>query len=204
MSHSNKTVSVAITGASGSQYGLRLVEALIAAGRQVYLMLSRAGRIVIPLETGLELPGELPAIADLLARRFGAAAGQLRLFDDEEWTSPAASGSNAPGAMVVVPCSMGTLSAISSGASNNLIERAADVMIKERRQLLLVVRETPYSPIHLENMLRLSRLGVVVMPASPGFYNRPQGVDDLVDFMVARILDHLGVDHQLGMRWGAS
>ena len=180
------------------------MEALIAAGRQVYLMLSRAGRIVIPLETGLELPGELPAIADLLARRFGAAAGQLRLFDDEEWTSPAASGSNAPGAMVVVPCSMGTLSAISSGASNNLIERAADVMIKERRQLLLVVRETPYSSIHLENMLRLSRLGVVVMPASPGFYNRPQGVDDLVDFMVARILDHLGVDHQLGMRWGAS
>jgi 4-hydroxy-3-polyprenylbenzoate decarboxylase len=204
MSHSNDAVSVAITGASGSQYGLRLVEALIAAGRQVYLMLSRAGRIVIPLETGLELPGELPAIADLLARRFGAAAGQLRLFDDEEWTSPAASGSNAPGAMVVVPCSMGTLSAISSGASNILIERAADVMIKERRQLLLVVRETPYSPIHLENMLRLSRLGVVVMPASPGFYNRPQGVDDLVDFMVARILDHLGVDHQLGMRWGAS
>ncbi len=204
MSHSNDAVSVAITGASGSQYGLRLVETLIAAGRQVYLMLSRAGRIVIPLETGLELPDGLPAIADLLARRFGAESGQLRLFDDEEWTSPAASGSNAPGAMVVVPCSMGTLSAISSGASNNLIERAADVMIKERRQLLLVVRETPYSPIHLENMLRLSRLGVVVMPASPGFYNRPRGVDDLVDFMVARILDHLGVDHQLGMRWGAS
>lgn len=204
MSHLNSAVSVAITGASGSIYGLRTVEALIAAGREVYLMVSRAGRIVIPLETGLPLPEGTQDIAEFLSERFGASEGQLRVFGDEEWTAPAASGSNAPQAMVIVPCSMGTLSAIASGASDNLTERAADVMLKERRSLLLVVRETPYSSIHLENMLKLSRLGAVVMPASPGFYNRPQGVGELVDFMVARILDHLRVEHQLGSRWGAS
>lgn len=204
MSHQNRAVSVAITGASGSLYGLRTVEALIAAGRDVYLMVSGAGRVVIPLETGLKLPDDSAQAADFLSGRFGAKEGQLRLFGDEEWTAPVASGSNAPASMVIAPCSMGTLSAVATGASNNLIERASDVMLKERRQLLLVVRETPYSSIHLENMLKLSRLGAVIMPASPGFYNHPRDVGELADFMVARILDHLGVDHQLGSRWGAS
>ena len=202
MSHQNRAISVAITGASGSLYGLRTVEALIASGHDVYLMVSRAGQVVIPLETGLQLPAPIPEAAAFLSDRFDAKQGQLRLFGEEEWTAPVASGSNAPESMVIVPCSMGTLSALASGASDNLIERSADVMIKERRRLLLIARETPYSSIHLENMLKLSRLGAVIMPASPGFYNRPRGVDDLVEFMVARILDHLGVDHRLGTRWG--
>jgi 4-hydroxy-3-polyprenylbenzoate decarboxylase len=195
-------ISVAITGASGSAYGLRLVESLIAAERQVYLMISEAGEMVLPLESGLQLPSDTSEAEGYLCDHFNAGGGQLRLFGREEWTAPVASGSNAPQAMVVCPCTAGTLSAIAVGASNNLLERAADVMLKEQRKLILVVRETPLSAIHLENMLKLARLGVVVMPASPGFYNRPQQVEQLVDFMVARVLDHLGIEHQLMERWG--
>lgn len=196
------SIALAITGASGSCYGLRLLECLIGAGRQVSLMISRAAQVVIPLETDFTLPSR-PADAEAqLKQRFGAAEGQLRVFGREQWMAPVASGSSAPEAMVVCPCSTGTLSAIAAGASNNLIERAADVALKERRKLLLVVRETPFSCIHLENMLRLSRLGVVIMPASPGFYHRPQRVEDLVDFVVARVLDHLEIEHQLTRRWG--
>ena len=138
----------------------------------------------------------------LLAVSNCASAGQIRVYDKEDWMAPAASGSGAPTAMVVVPCSTGTLSAIASGACNNLIERAADVAIKERRQLILVPREAPFSSIHLENMLKLARLGVTIMPAAPGFYHEPKSIEDLVDFMVARILDHLGVEHELTSRWG--
>ncbi len=195
-------ISVAITGASGSLYGLRLVESLIAAKRQVYLMISKAGETVLPLETDLRLPSDPAAAEGYLRDYFNAADGQLRLFGREEWTAPVASGSNPPEAMVVCPCTAGTLSAIAIGASNNLLERAADVMLKEQRKLILVVRETPLSAIHLENMLKLARLGVVIMPASPGFYNRPRQVEQLVDFMVARVLDHLGIEHQLMARWG--
>ena len=196
-------VSLAITGASGSRYGLRLLECLIGAGRQVYLMISKAGQVVIPIETDLNVPSQASEAERYLSERFGAAEGQLRVFGREQWTAPVASGSNAPQAMVICPCSTGTLSAIATGASNNLIERAADVMLKEQRKLILMVRETPFSVIHLENMLKLAQLGVVVMPASPGFYNRPQTVDDLVDFMVARVLDHLGIETDLARRWGA-
>lgn len=197
-------VSLAITGASGSAYGLRLLESLIAAQRQVYLMVSKAAQVVIPLETDLRLPSQPKEMETLLSAHFGAAPGQLRVFGREQWTAPVASGSNAPAAMVVCPCTTGTLSAIATGASNNLIERAADVMLKEQRKLILMVRETPFSAIHLENMLTLARLGVVIMPASPGFYNRPQSVDDLIDFMVARVLDHLGIDSDLSQRWGVN
>ncbi len=198
----NKPIALAITGASGSAYGLRLLEVLLQKGRRVYLMISKAGEMVIPMETGLELPAETDQAEAMLAKRYQAAEGQLRLFGREEWTAPVASGSNPPAAMVVCPCTAGTLSAIACGASNNLIERAADVMLKERRRLILVVRETPLSAIHLENMLKLARLGVVTMPASPGFYNRPQGVDEIVDFMVGRVLDHLDIEHDLVKRWG--
>ncbi|MET0046557.1 MAG: flavin prenyltransferase UbiX [Sedimenticola sp.] len=204
MSDQKQPVALAITGASGSAYGLRLLESLLAAGRRVYLMVSDAGRIVIPTETGIELPGEPDEIGAFLSQRYGAAEGQLQVFGRDQWTAPVASGSNAPRAMVVCPCSTGTLSAIASGASNNLIERAADVALKEQRKLILVVRETPLSAIHLENMLKLARLGVVIMPASPGFYNRPSSLDELVDFMVARVLDHLGVESGLAPRWGES
>jgi 4-hydroxy-3-polyprenylbenzoate decarboxylase len=197
-----KPISLALTGASGSIYGLRLLECMIEAGRPVYLMISRAARVVASLESDLTLPARSADAERVLSVRYGAAEGQLRVFGQEQWAAPVASGSSAPEAMVVCPCSTGTLSAIAAGASDNLIERAADVMLKEQQKLILVVRETPLSVIHLENMLKLARLGVVVMPASPGFYQQPLQLEQLVDFMVARILDHLGIEHRLAERWG--
>ncbi len=204
MTDTDSPISLAITGASGSAYGLRLLDCLIRAERQVYLMVSKAAQVVIPLETDLTLPSQPREMEVLLSERYGAAPGQLHVFGREQWTAPVASGSNAPAGMVVCPCTTGTLAAIATGASNNLIERAADVMLKEQHKLILMVRETPFSAIHLENMLKLARLSVVVMPASPGFYNRPQAVEDLVDFMVARVLDHLGIESDLARRWGKS
>ena len=200
----DEVITLAITGASGSAYALRLLQSLMRAERKVYLMISDAGRIVMQTETGLTLPQELAECEQLLGERYAAAEGQLRLFALNDWFSPAASGSNAPDRMIICPCSGGTLSAIAMGSSDNLIERAADVMLKERKQLILVVRETPFSTIHLENMLKLSRMGVVIMPASPGFYHQPAGIEDLVDFMVARMLDHLEVQLELSPRWGQS
>lgn len=197
-------VTVAITGASGVQYGLRLVQCLIEARVQVLLLISRAAQVVIATETDLELPGTPEQQAEYLGRLFGAEADQLRVFGREQWMAPVASGSGAPASMVVCPCSTGSLSAIACGASNNLIERAADVVLKERRQLILVPREAPYSEIHLEHMLKLTRMGAVVIPASPGFYQRPQSVEAMVDFIVARILSQLGFEQTLLPRWGDS
>ncbi len=197
-----KPITLAITGASGSAYGLRLLQTLLEAKRRVYLLLSRPGQMVIKMETGLDLPNTPTDIQTYLSRHFRAGEGQLRVFGREQWTAPVASGSNPPEAMVVCPCTTSTLSSIACGASNNLLERAADVMLKEQRKLILVVRETPFSAIHLENMLKLARLGVVVMPACPGFYNQPQTIDEIVDFMVARILDQLVIEHRLTPRWG--
>jgi 4-hydroxy-3-polyprenylbenzoate decarboxylase len=202
MNNAPTAIAVGMTGASGAQYGLRLVECLIEAGRPVHLMLSKPAQLVIGMETDLALPGRPVEIARLLADRLGAEPDQLRVFGPEEWTAPVASGSGAPGAMVVCPCSMATLSSIASGASRSLLERAADVAIKEARKLILVPRETPFSAIHLENMLKLARLGVVILPANPGFYHRPRKIEELVDFVVARVLDHLGIEHTLAPRWG--
>lgn len=197
-------VTLAITGASGAQYGLRLLEVLLAGGHQVYLMVSKAAHVVIATETNLKLPGQAAQLEDFLISHYQAAEGQLKVFGKEDWMSPPASGSGAPSSMVVCPCSTGTLSAIACGASNNLIERAADVALKERRKLILVPREAPYSSIHLENMLKLSQMGAVILPASPGFYHRPQTVNDMVDFLVARILNQLGIEQELLPRWGQS
>lgn len=197
-------VTVAITGASGVQYGLRLVQCLIEAEVQVLLMVSRAAQVVVATETDLKLPGQPDAQEQFLSELFGAVSGQLKVYGREQWLAPVASGSGAPASMVVCPCSTGTLSAIACGASNNLIERAADVVLKERRQLILVPREAPYSEIHLEHMLKLTRMGAVVIPASPGFYQRPQSVEDMVDFIVARILSQLGFEQTLLPRWGDS
>jgi 4-hydroxy-3-polyprenylbenzoate decarboxylase len=197
-----KTVALAITGASGTQYGLRLLECLIQAGVRVYLMVSQAGQIVLKLEAGLAIPSNPMDMERFFTERLKAAPGQLRVFGRQEWTAPVASGTNPPDAMVVCPCTTGTLASIASGVSGDLIDRAADVAMKEGRKLILVVRETPFSVIHLENMLRLARAGAVIMPANPGFYFNPQGVADIIDFMVARVLDHLGVAHDLGRRWG--
>ena len=197
----SRTVTLAITGASGAQYGLRLLECLLAARCRVYLLISNAAQVVLATETDVQLP-EFAQWSNYFSARFGAAPEQLQIFARDDWFAPVASGSSAPASMVICPCSTGTLSAIACGASNNLIERAADVALKERRQLILVPRETPYSQIHLENMLKLTRMGAIVLPASPGFYQRPTRVEELVDFVVARILDQLGIEQQLMARWG--
>ncbi|TQV68273.1 UbiX family flavin prenyltransferase [Exilibacterium tricleocarpae] len=202
MAKYSRTVTLAMTGASGAQYGLRLLQALLAADCRVYLLLSRAAEVVIATETDLSLPAQLEQQRDYLGARYGAGAGQLVLFGREDWFAPVASGSSSPASMVICPASGGTLAAIASGASNNLIERAADVAMKERRQLLLVPREAPYSAVHLENMLKLTQLGAVVLPASPGFYNRPRTLEDLVDFVVARLLDQLHIEQSLLPKWG--
>ncbi|MEM9058387.1 MAG: flavin prenyltransferase UbiX [Pseudomonadota bacterium] len=195
-------IGLAMTGASGAQYGLRLLEQLLRAGRPVDLMLSKPGQLVVSMETELKVPGRPAEMQRFFAELYGAADGQLRVFGREEWTAPPASGSNASSAMVICPCTTATVSAVATGASRSLIERAADVIIKERRPLILVVRETPLSVIHLENLLTLARAGAVVLPANPGFYHRPDTVQDVVDFVVARILDHLGLDNNLVPRWG--
>jgi 4-hydroxy-3-polyprenylbenzoate decarboxylase len=195
-------VTLALTGASGMPYGIRLLECLLKAGVRVYLLYSQAAQIVAKQEMDLALPGRVREVQDFFAQKFAPADGQLRVFGREEWFAPVASGSNPADAMVICPCSMGTLAAVACGLADNLIERAADVMLKEQRQLVLVPRETPFSAIHLENMLRLSRAGAVILPANPGFYHHPTRLEDLVDFVVARVLDLLHVEHQLMPRWG--
>jgi 4-hydroxy-3-polyprenylbenzoate decarboxylase len=196
------SVTLAFTGASGMPYGLRLLECLLGAGVRVVLLYSAAAQIVAKQECDLVLPARPGEAERELGERFGARAGQLSVFGREDWMAPVASGSNPADAMAVCPCSMGTLAAIAGGLADNLIERAADVMLKERRPLVLVPRETPLSAIHLENMLKLARAGASILPPAPGFYGRPQSVADLVDFVVARALDLLGVAHALGPRWG--
>jgi len=199
-----ETVTLALTGASGMPYGIRLLECLLKAGVRVSLLYSQAAQIVARQEMDLSLPARAKDTAEFFTARFSAAPGQLRVFGREEWFAPVASGSNPADAMIVCPCTMGTLAAIAAGMADNLIERAADVALKEARKLILVARETPLSAIHLENMLKLSRAGAIILPANPGFYHHPQSAQDLVDFVVARILDHVGVDHNLMPRWGES
>jgi len=200
---SDRPIAVALTGASGIAYGMRLVECLLQSGRQVQLLYSQAAQVVASMELGLQLPAAADQAQRQLAERFGVSAGQLQVLGRQQWTAPVASGSNPPQALVVCRCTTGTLASIAHGISDDLIDRAADVMLKERRQLILVVRETPFSAIHLQNMLTLTQAGAVVMPANPGFYYQPESVADLVDFMVARILDHLRIEHDLLPRWGA-
>ena len=196
------TICLAFTGASGMPYGVRLLECLLAAGCRVQLLYSQVAQIVARQEIGLELPARASEARASLQQRYVTLPGTLEVYGREEWFAPLASGSNPPDAMVVCPCSMGTLAAIAQGLASRLIERAADVVLKEGRKLVLVPRETPLSAIHLENMLRLSRAGAVILPPNPGFYHHPRHVEDLVDFVVARILDQLQVSHTLLQRWG--
>jgi 4-hydroxy-3-polyprenylbenzoate decarboxylase len=198
----SKTVTLAFTGASGMPYGMRLLELLLAAGTRVYLMYSQAAQIVAHQEMQLVLPSRAREAEELLRRRFSTEQDQLRVFGREDWLAPVASGSNPADTMVVCPCTMGTLAAIAAGMSQKLIERSADVMLKENRKLILVPRETPFSAIHLENMLKLARSGAIILPPNPGFYHHPRDIHDMVDFVVARILDHVGVTHTLMPRWG--
>lgn len=200
----NKHITIAITGASGAQYGLRLLEMLLKADQEVKLLISGAAQVVISTETDHKIGSRPEEIANYFSSLYGAKNGQLQVFGKEQWMAPIASGSGVSRAMVVCPCSSATLSSIACGASDELITRAADVIIKEHKQLILVTREMPVSAIHLENMLKLARMGVAIFPASPGFYHQPKTIDDLVDFVVARIMDHLNIEQNLIPRWGAS
>ncbi|KPK33851.1 MAG: aromatic acid decarboxylase [Betaproteobacteria bacterium SG8_40] len=197
-----RTVTLALTGASGMPYGIRLLECLLHARRRVYLLYSQAAQIVARQEMSISLPARASEAEAYFNERFSPEPGLLRVFGREQWFAPVASGSNPADAMVVCPCTMGTLASIAAGLSDNLIERAADVMLKERRPLVLVARETPLSSIHLQNMLRLSDAGATILPANPGFYHHPKSTEALVDFVVARILDQLRIEHTLMPRWG--
>ena len=192
-----RPVVMAVTGASGAPYAVRLLETLVAREQRVSLIVSDHGLRLLDTELGI-------ASVAQLRDRVGVEAwdATVRVYDDRDRGAAPASGSALTAGMVICPCSMGTLSAIAVGASRSLVERAADVALKERRGLIVVPRETPYSAIHLDNMLTLTRAGAVVLPASPGFYHRPRTIDDLVNFVVGRVLDHLGVEHTLVPRWG--
>jgi len=189
-------IVVAVTGASGAPYAVRLLTALVDAKESVQLIVSSHGLRLLETELGINS-------IEALRQRVGRVKWDSRVtvFDDADRGAAPASGSAINAGMVICPCSMGTLSAIAAGSSRSLVERAADVALKERRKLILVPRETPLSAIHLENMLRVTRAGAVVMPAAPGFYHKPASIDDLVNFIVARILDHLAVSHALVPRW---
>jgi len=194
-------IFVALTGASGSIYGIRLLEELVKRGFPLTVAASGSGQLVCREETGLDLSGDAPAATARLCAHLGVKLG-VEVVADDDLLACAASGSAAPAAMVVVPCSMGTLARIACGTSGNLIERAADVMLKERRPLLLVPRETPLSEIHLENMLKLSRAGARIIPAMPAFYHRPESIEGMVNFVVGKVLDQLDIANDLFTRWG--
>lgn len=194
-------IVVGITGASGSLYGIRLVRALLEGGCEVRLVLTSAGRRVLRHELELDWPADAQNETLLLQEHFSST--EIISLDIDDIGSAIASGSAAPQAVVIAPCSMGTAGRIAAGLSGNLLERAADVMLKEKRQLLLVPRETPFSTIHLENLLRLAQAGATILPAMPGFYHKPESLDALVDFVVGKILDQLDIPHQLFKPWGS-
>lgn len=198
-----KRVTLAMTGASGALYWLRLLEALVKAEVEVVCLFSQAGQIVLNSELDFDIPNHPIKFAEFFTHKLNAREGQITAYGKDQWTAPVASGSSAPKAMVVCPCTTGALSAIAVGASDNLLERAADVVIKEQGKLILVVREMPLSTIHLTNMLTLSQQGVCIMPANPGFYFHPKSVDDIVHFVVAKILDQLQIPHELAPQWSA-
>ena len=198
-----RTITLAMTGASGADYTLRLFECLLGKSIHVQFITSQPGQIVLAMETRLKLTGAPQKMQQQLADHFDADPSLISVYSKDQWTAPPASGSSVADAMVVCPCSMGSLASIASGTSDNLIHRAADVAIKERKPLIIVPRETPFSSIHLENMLKLANLGVVILPPNPGFYQGVETVADLVDFVVARILDQLGIDNDLSPRWGS-
>jgi 4-hydroxy-3-polyprenylbenzoate decarboxylase len=197
-----KVITLAMTGASGAEYTLRLMQYLLQQNIRIQFITSQPGQIVMAMETELKLTGSTRKMQQMLAEHFKVDADLIRVYSRDQWTAPPASGSSVADAMVVCPCSMGSLASIAVGSSDNLIHRAADVAIKERRTLVLVPRETPFSAIHLENMLKLARLGVVILPPNPGFYHGVSQVSELIDFVVARILDQLGIDNDLAPRWG--
>jgi 4-hydroxy-3-polyprenylbenzoate decarboxylase len=199
MKTTKRRIGLCITGASGAVYGLRVLEELLKADNvDVHLTLSPSAQKVLKIEHGICVD-----LQQFNPESLGITnAKKIHYHACDDVSAPPASGSFRMEALAIVPCSMGCVGAIAHGVSDDLIQRAADVMIKERRPLIVVPRETPLSAIHLENLLTLAKLGVTVLPAAPGFYGRPRSVDDLVNFVVARVLDHLKVEHTLGPRWG--
>ena len=200
-------VVLAITGASGAVYGLRLGEELLRAGARLSLLISTAGSMVLQEECGLTWQGDSEEVAGKIVEYFLGKNKAFPLpayYDENDFRAPIASGSNVPDAMVICPCSMGTLSRVAAGNSGNLLERCADVVLKEGRTLVMVPRETPLTEIHLGNMLKLARTGAKIVPAMPAFYTHPKAVDDLVDFMVGKVFDILGMEHNLFKRWGGA
>ena len=196
-----ETVTLAVTGASGSGYFLHLLKALLDNECQVYLLLSDAAKIVLKTECDERWPEDLHELNNYLQNKYSVKADQLIVLGKKDWFSVVASGSSSPSKMIICPCSCGSLASIAHGLSNNLIERAADVVIKEKGQLIIMPRETPFSTIHLQNMLTLSKLGVTIMPLAPGFYHKPKTIDEIQLFMVARVLDHLKIKQQVSPRW---
>jgi 4-hydroxy-3-polyprenylbenzoate decarboxylase len=196
-----RPICIGVTGASGAVYAVRLLEVLSASGRDVHLSISPSGRDVIRQELGFEIDLDRFALQQLLPKE-DDARGKIEYFHWQDFMAPMASGSFLTGGMVICPCSGTTLSSVAAGAAGNLIQRAAEVHLKERRKLILVPRETPLSLAHIDNMRRVTEAGAVVLPASPGWYHGVQEVGDLVDFFVARVCDQLGVEHSLTKRWG--
>ena len=193
---------IAITGASGAVYGFRLAEVLVQKKLPIYLVVTQAARLVAKHELGLDFGGgESGQAQKTLVNYFKSGAKEITWLDPMDLLAPISSGSHKTRGMVVAPCSMGAVSGIAHGSSRDLVERAADVTLKEKRPLILVPRESPLSPIHLENLLSLSRIGVHIVPAAPAFYQRPRTVEEMVDFIVGRVLDLLGVKHDLFKRW---
>ncbi|MDO4433314.1 MAG: flavin prenyltransferase UbiX [Alysiella sp.] len=197
-----QTITLAFTGASGMPYGMRLLAYLLSAGKTVYLIYSQAAQIVAQQEMDFTLPTSPNEAQKQLCKHFQVSPAQLRVFGKNEWFAPIASGNAVADAMVICPASMGTVAAVAHGYAETLLHRAADVCIKERRPLVIVPRETPFSALHLENLLKLAQLGCTILPPSPGFYNRPQNITDIIDFVVARILDQLHISHNLMPKWG--
>jgi 4-hydroxy-3-polyprenylbenzoate decarboxylase len=196
------TITLGITGASGAIYGLNLLKYLTEHYEKIYLVISDAGRIVIETELNIALPASPSVIKKRLSEFCEISEISFSVFSKDNWFSPIASGSSAPKQMLICPASMGCISAIANGASNHLLERAADVILKEKGELILLPREMPFSQIHLENLLRLSKVGATIMPISPGFYHRPTQIQDLVNFVSARVFAHLGIEHTFFKPWG--
>ena len=194
--------TVAITGASGAPYALRLLQELVRKEHTINVSVSGEGKSILHDETGVMLKGSENEIQNILERTLEARAGQLRYFDEDNMYAPIASGSSPLDAMVVIPCSMKSLAAFANGFASNLIERAVDVTLKERRKLVVVPRETPLSAIHLRNLLTLAELGCHIIPAMPAFYHHPKKIPDLVDFIVGRVLDAMGIENEVAPRWG--
>ena len=204
VTHPIQTVTLALTGASGMPYAVKLLSCLLQADIRVWLLYSQAAQIVAQQENNWHLPSNAKQCTEALCQQFQVTSEQLQVFGRDEWFAPPASGSNPADAMIICPASMGAVAAIANGTYDHLLERAADVCIKENRPLIIVPRETPLSAIHLENMLKLARLGVCILPPVAGFYQHPQSIEDMVNFVVARILDQLHIPNTLMPRWGAS